>query len=158
MTSNQGEPDDGIEAVKLVYGVTISDIREFKARQWDVTKWTIAVILALIIPHVVGKEKLSPIIVGSLFWIGVAFGIWSVWTILRLQWSLRGCRRTLETYREKWPALKALDGDPKWLDKSFWRDFDVWLLQISFITAALYVLALATREASLITVLMQQFD
>ena len=51
MPGDQDTAEDKIDAVKFVYGVTIGDIREFKARQWDVTKWPITVILALIIQY-----------------------------------------------------------------------------------------------------------
>ena len=157
MASNGNEPANETEAVKLLYGVTIGDIREFKARQWDVTKWAIAVILALIIPRVLGDENLPPTIVQNLFWIGLVFGIWAVVVILRLQWSLRSSRQDLERYKTDWSALGSAYGDPKHCHTSFFRDWYVWLFQIALIVAALDVLAWATREADLVTVLMQQF-
>lgn len=141
------DPADKTDAVKLLYGIAISDIREFKARQWDITKWAITVILALIIPRVLAADSVSSRIVEYLPWAGLAFGIWAIVVILRLQWSLRRSRRNLENYKDEWPSLRSGYGEPKAHHTSFFRDLDIWLFQIALIGAATVTLLLATCSA-----------
>lgn len=138
------DTDDNIEAVKLLYGITIGDIREFKARQWDVTKWAITVILALIIPRLLAEGKLPSSIVELLLWIGMGLGVGATVVILRLQSSLRLSRRNLAKYKEDWPSLGSVYGDPKPHHTSYFRDWHVWLFQIALIGAAMVVLLMAT--------------
>ena len=147
MTTDDPHAND-IEAVKLVYGIAIGDIREFKARQWDLTKWTILVVLAMIVPNFLKQDapKEARELTDLLFWIGWAISLGSITIILRLQWSLRDCRRNLERYKGEWPALKCLYGQPKWNHMSFWSDYYVWGFQIALILAALAILALVTGK------------
>ncbi len=147
MPGDQDTAEDKIDAVKFVYGITIGDIREFKARQWDVTKWPITVILALIVPLFLAETNPPEEILVTFFVIGLALGLWSVCIIVRLQFSLRYNRRRLDGFKTQWPAIKETYGATKKYHLSVWYNCEVWLFQIGLIVVSMGILSLAYQQA-----------
>jgi hypothetical protein len=135
--------DEKIDAIKMLYDIAIGDIREFKARQWDVTKWPITVILALIIPLFLKEHRLPPAMMIIFLGAGLLLGCWSILVILRLQSSLRDCRQNLEKYKQSWPTLKEFYGESKPDHLCFCYTFYIWGFQIFLILVAMSILGVA---------------